>query len=203
MRRHAGRSGVPRQLFLAEQSNSPWFAKRLGPQAIGLLVVDEFILLWIVLKLAIQEDRNVGRMACDVRITRDVCIGTRLAARLNTVQGNRERGRLPDSHQFLRLCDRQVSSGELSTNLPLSPVSIQPSSPSKANGARTQWNPAVFADDQFDAIRVPRGRTDCFRADSIRPVRCHPRCLPIGKDRHSVNPIQGRHHRPCRRLSRS
>src|SRR3972149_10356923 len=65
---------------LCESSNPPMFTQRLGSQTIGLFVVDELVFLEVVFHLAVQVERDVRRVAGDVRVAGRIGISLRLAA---------------------------------------------------------------------------------------------------------------------------
>src|ERR1700690_1034554 len=63
--------------------HAPRFAKRFGPQAVGLFVTDELVLHEIVFQGAVEVERGVRRVAGDVRVARRLGISLRLAPRLH------------------------------------------------------------------------------------------------------------------------
>ena len=88
----------------------PRFPQRFRTQAVGLLVADELILAGVESHFATEEDRNIRRMADDVGLAGDIGIGHRLAAHLDAIAENRERGRSPGSRRFRRpFCPRAAT----------------------------------------------------------------------------------------------
>src|SRR5687767_10044834 len=68
------------------KSNPPRFADGLRTQAVSLRIVDELVLRRIELHRAIERDRDVCRMARDVRIASCVGVALRLAPRLHAIE---------------------------------------------------------------------------------------------------------------------
>ena len=111
--------------------------RRSDAQPIGFVVADELLLDRIELELPLEDPGEGGGVAGDVRMAHDLGVGRRLAAGSDAVEEvPRVRG---DVEPVLPLARRTswisaLSDAGWTSMPPLSPVSTQPSSPTKRTG---------------------------------------------------------------------
>ena len=91
--------------------DAPGFAERLGAQAVGLFIVDEFILLQIVFDLTSQMQGDVRRVTGNVCVARRIRIPFWLTSSFDTIEKVTDVERRGIPADFLNRASRQQTGG--------------------------------------------------------------------------------------------
>lgn len=162
------------------------------------LVVDELVLLGVVLDLPIQEKRDVGGVACDVRPAGHIGVGAGLTARLDAIEevAHVEIGRVARDPDPFAGQQGVVAGHQIAVVARLHPAGFA----LETDRAGSQRQPAVVADHQLDPVGIAGVEPvalalvlDRSRVVGVGPWRSPTQCEPTRTSRR----------RPSRRASRS